>query len=124
MEQSELQECKKHLLEIKANLEKELASVSEPDTGDHEIGDYRAKFPDFGAENYLDGGSDSPDEVEAYEVNLSVTSQLESYLHKVTAALERIEQGTYGVDIHTGKPISIERLRANPAAETAITPKK
>lgn len=120
MEQAELQEFKKQLLELKAEIEKELTSVSEPDTGDHEPGNYRAKFPNFGEENYLDAGSDSPEEVAEYELNSSITPQLEAHLEKVKAALERIENGSYGKDITTGESISIERLRANPAAETAI----
>lgn len=120
MEQAELQEFKKQLLELKAEIEKELAGVSEPDTGDHEPGSYRAKFPNFGEENYLDAGSDSPEEVAEFQLNSSITPQLEAHLEKVKAALERIENGSYGKDITTGEPISIERLRANPAAETAI----
>lgn len=120
MEQAELQEFKNQLLALKAEIEKELAGVSEPDTGDHEQGNYRAKFPNFGEENYLDAGSDSPEEVAEYQLNSSITPQLEAHLEKVKAALERIENGTYGKDINTGEPISIERLRANPAAETAI----
>ncbi len=120
MEQSELQEFKKQLLELKSEIEKELAGVSEPDTGDHERGNYRAKFPNFGEENYLDAGSDSPEEVAEFELNSSITPQLEAHLEKVKAALERIENGSYGKDINTGEVISIERLRANPAAETAI----
>lgn len=123
MEHAQLQEFKTQLLELKAEIEKELAAVSEPDAGDHEPGSYRAKFPNFGEDNYLDAGSDSPDEVQEYELNLSVTPQLESHLQKVNAALERIENGTYGKDINTGEPISVERLRANPAAETAISAK-
>lgn len=124
MEQSDLQEFKKQLLDLKAEIEKELAGVSDPDVGDHEPGSYRAKFPNFGEENYLDAGSDSADEVEAYEVNLSVTPQIEAHLQKVNAALERIENGTYGKDVNTGEDISVERLRANPAAETAIKPQQ
>lgn len=120
MEQSVINELKQLLLSEKTQLEKELASVADPDVGDHVPGDYAAKFPNFGDENYLDEGSDTPDEVQAYEVNLAVTGELADRLKKIDAALERIETGSYGKDIKTGEDIPIERLRANPAAEVAI----
>lgn len=123
MEKKLLQEFKEKLLSLKAELEKEIASVADPDVGDHVPGEYAAKFPNFGDDNYLDAGSDSPDEVQTYEVNLAITGQLENYLNKVTSALARIEDGSYGTDVNTGEEISIERLRANPAAETAISEK-
>ncbi len=115
-----LEELKQQLLDLKKQLEQELATVADPDVGEHVPGDYAAKFPNFGDDNYLDGGSDSPDEVQAYEVNLSVTKQLEKYLQQVNSALARMEDGSYGFDINTGEEISIERLQANPSAATAI----
>ncbi|MDP3971106.1 MAG: TraR/DksA family transcriptional regulator [bacterium] len=120
MEQVQLDEFKNKLSDLKVEIEKELSSVADKDIGDHVPGEWAAKFPNFGDDNYLDAGSDSPDEVQAYEVNVSITGQLEDYLKKVEAALERIEDGTYGMDIKTGEPISVERLQVNPAAETAI----
>ncbi|MBI2415320.1 MAG: hypothetical protein HYV33_01505 [Candidatus Kerfeldbacteria bacterium] len=122
MDQAQLNQFKQLLLKQQAEVEQELATVAKPDTGDHVPGDYAAKFPNFGEENYLDAGSDSPDEVQAYEVNLAVTRELENHLVKIKAALERIANGTYGNDIHTGEAIALERLQANPAAEIAIPP--
>ncbi len=120
MEETLLNEFKQQLLKIQAEVKQELDAVANPDIGEHVPGDYAAKFPNFGDDNYLDPGSDTPGEVQEYQVNLSVTEQLEAYLKNVEAALLRIEDGTYGKDINTGEEISIERLKANPAAETAI----
>jgi RNA polymerase-binding transcription factor DksA len=120
MDKTQLQEFEQHILQRIAEIKKELSTVASPDTGDHVPGEYAAKFENFGDENALEADSDSPDEVENYEINLAVTGELERELKRYQAALERIKAGTYGKDIHTGADIAIERLRANPAAETAI----
>ena len=41
-------------------------------------------------------------------------------LRQIDAALERIENGTYGVCVVTGKPIPEERLEALPWTETTV----
>lgn len=123
MDKALLEEFKQLLLAQQTEVQKEILTVAKPDIGDHEPGEYAAKFPNYGDENYLDGGSDSADEVQAYQENLAVTQQLAEHLEKIKAALARIEAGTYGKDIHTGEDISLDRLRANPAAETALPPK-
>ncbi len=110
------QRIQKRLREIK----EELAMVASPDVGDHVPGEYAAKFENFGDENYLDPDSDSPDEVVNYETNLAVTGELEKELHRYEAALQRLRDGSYGRDINTGEAIALDRLRADPAAETAI----
>ena len=120
MDQTQLAEFQSQIEQRIAELKEELSTVANPDTGDHVPGEYAAKFENYGDDNSLDEGSDSPDEVENYEVNLAVTSELERELKRFQAALQRISDGTYGKDIRTGEQISVERLRVNPAAETAI----
>lgn len=122
MDQTTLQELKTKLLQQQAELEAELGLVADKDLAGRVPGEYTPKFPNFGDDNPGDAGSDSPDEVQAFEVNLAVTKDLEEHLVKVKAALERMAKGTYGKDIHTGQDISLERLRANPAAETNVPP--
>ena len=41
-------------------------------------------------------------------------------LHEIDQALERIANGTYGLDIITGQPIPIERLRVLPWASMTV----
>lgn len=120
MDNTILQEFKQTLLQQKAELEAELASVADRDVGDHVPGAYSPKFPNFGDDSPADAGSDSPDEVQEYQINVAVTKDLEERLTKINGALERIANGTYGKDIHTGEAIPVERLRANPAAETTV----
>lgn len=50
----------------------------------------------------------------------SVLDRLEGQLVDVSEALERIENGTYGVCANCGKPIQAERIEALPSAEFCI----
>ena len=54
------------------------------------------------------------------EKDLSILDGLEAELAEIEAAIERIEQGTYGVDELTGEPIDPERLDAVPEARTNV----
>ncbi|EKD76727.1 MAG: hypothetical protein ACD_43C00009G0006 [uncultured bacterium] len=120
MDQALLQEFEQRINQRIAQIKEELGAVATPDVGDHVPGEYAAKFENFGDENALEPDSDSPDEVENYEVNVAVTGELERELKRYESALKRIKAGTYGKDIHTGEAIAVDRLRANPAAETVI----
>ena len=51
---------------------------------------------------------------------LSVIDQLEGQLVEVEQALERIEEGTYGICINCGQSIQAERLEALPSAALCI----
>ena len=56
--------------------------------------------------------------------NDDVLTQLDAIslaeLHQIDAALQRIENGTYGTCSRCGRPIGVERLSAVPAAATCI----
>jgi RNA polymerase-binding transcription factor DksA len=54
------------------------------------------------------------------EKDLSILEGLELELAEIEAALQRLDDGTYGVDEVTGKPIDPERLEAIPAARTNV----
>jgi RNA polymerase-binding transcription factor DksA len=54
------------------------------------------------------------------EKDLAILEQLESELAEIEAALERLDDGTYGVDEVSGEPIDPERLAAYPHARTNI----
>jgi DnaK suppressor protein len=82
---------------------------------DSEIpGGHKPKFMEVGSEQ-----GENAAEVEKFANDLSVTEDLSQRLIKVEAALERIENGTYG-KCTFGDEISEARLRAEPAAETCI----
>lgn len=63
-----------------------------------------------------DRGSDEYDR----ELNTRKMLRLQSLLNEIDDAIDRIEDGTYGLCMGTGKPITIERLRAKPWAKYSL----
>jgi len=69
------------------------------------------------------GVGDSGDEsnlLSERDVEIDETDLDRKELAQVKRALERIEQGTYGLSEVSGKPIPIERLEAVPFATTLV----
>lgn len=115
MSTSFIKEQKQALLAKKDQLEADLSSRGArkgPDSSD-----YKTAYQEYG-----DDEESNAAEYAQTETNLDVVEELEHELEAVNAALLRIEKGAYGMDARTGKPIRENRLRANPAAETDITP--
>jgi RNA polymerase-binding transcription factor DksA len=54
------------------------------------------------------------------EKDLAILEGLEADLAEIEAALQRLDEGTYGVDEVTGEPIDAERLDALPTARTNV----
>jgi len=54
------------------------------------------------------------------EFNLGLMENQRQVLREIDEALERIENGTYGICLGTGKPITKARLRAKPWAKYCI----
>ncbi len=54
------------------------------------------------------------------EKDLAILERLEVELAEIEAALQRLDDGTYGVDEETGEPIDPERLDAIPTARTNV----
>ena len=63
-----------------------------------------------------DTGSDTADR----EKDLAILEQLEAELAELQAALDRIDNGSYGIDEVTGEPIDPARLEALPTARTNV----
>jgi RNA polymerase-binding transcription factor DksA len=107
---------KKKLLAEKAELEAELASVGQkntsnpsgwdPTTSDLEV--------DSADENEM------ADKFEAIEGNTGIITQLQNQLKETTDALQKIENGNYGLCEVCGEPIERERLEANPGSRISI----
>lgn len=64
--------------------------------------------------------ADSASDTFEREKDLSILEQLEAELAELQAALDRIDNGTYGIDEVTGEPIDPERLEALPTARTNV----
>lgn len=106
-------EARKEELETqKRAAETELAEVA---NFDDSSGTYIAKQPELeqgSVEDVADNGLES----EIWQTHQSRVADLERTLFEVTKALERIEQGTYGVCETSGDWIEEDRLKAYPAA--------
>ena len=64
--------------------------------------------------------ADQGSEVFEREKDMAILEQLERKLAEIEAALQRLDEGTYGIDEVSGDPIAPERLEANPIARTNI----
>jgi len=120
MDTNHIDEFKKILTEERAKLTAELSSIAKPDPNmkDNWIANYpQMETGETGSHSSEDT---EQDEVEEYEVKLEAEHSLESRLLSVIKALHRIDEGTYGVCGACSKPIAMDRLKANPAAEFDI----
>ena len=114
MEQEKIQNFKKMLEEELQTLKKELSDLGRKNPDNQS--DWEAMD-----ENNLINEADSgevADEIESYEENTAVLKNLEIRYNEVKCALQRIENGKYGICEVGNEPIEIERLEANPAART------
>ena len=81
--------------------------------GEEESGDAELAYYD---QHPADSGTDTFER----EKDLSILESLEGDLAEIEAALQRLDDGSYGVDEVTGEPIDPERLEAYPTARTNV----
>lgn len=105
-----IEKNKKKLHAEKERLEKLLSRVSNNGT---------AKYPDLGSAE-----EDNAAEVAAYETNIAEEFDLKKKYKLVTAALARIDSGTYGICQIGGEEISAARLEAAPEAANCVKHEK
>ena len=98
---------KSRVLGLISEVRNELGVGSESDELS-ELSDYDQHPADTGSETF------------EREKDLSILDSLESELSELEAALQRIDDGTYGVDEISGEPIAPERLEAFPTARTNV----
>lgn len=58
------------------------------------------------------------DAIEGYEDNAAIMSTLEERYENILKSLKRIEEGKYGLCEVCGQEIELDRLEANPSAQT------
>ncbi len=116
MDKKDIKYFKDRLEKEKTLLEEELSTISRinPDNPS----DWEATTSDMEVDSADE--NEVADKMEELEDNKSILNQLEPQLNEVKAALQRIEDGTYGICEISGKPIERERLEANPSARTSI----
>lgn len=117
MNKKKMAAFKKILLREKAVLEKQYRDL--------EQGNLMSSQSDFSGdmpfeEEYAASGTSTFER----ERDLSLSENVKDLLQKVNEALERIEEGTYGICEMCGLPIPEERLEALPYANLCITCKQ
>lgn len=105
---------KKKLEEELARVETELGSVGAQDAK----GDWEGKETELDVMSAVADPNEAADKQEEYVTNRALTDTLEIRYKEIKAALERIDNGTYGICEVSGEPIEEDRLEANPAART------
>ncbi|MFA7310110.1 MAG: TraR/DksA C4-type zinc finger protein, partial [Candidatus Paceibacterota bacterium] len=97
------------------NLEEELASYGrvQSDTGDWQ-------GASVGFEGEEADPNDVADQIEELATNVPLVEELEHRHTDVAEALEKMDQGIYGICEVSGDPIPLDRLKANPAARTTL----
>lgn len=108
------QKFKVQLEEEKKELEISLEDVGQKNPAIP--GDWEGKAENIDAEK--SDPIDVADNIEEYETNTAVTSELEVRLKNINTALDKIENGKYGTCRVCKKEIEEDRLEANPAAQT------
>jgi RNA polymerase-binding transcription factor DksA len=109
-----IQELKKKLEEEKMLLETALNEIGQKNSDNPS--DWEGK-PENIDEEHADK-NDVADNIEEYETNTAVVSELEFRLKNIDTALEKIGKGTFGICRVCGEQIEEDRLFANPSAET------
>lgn len=113
MNKNTLEKLKERLIEEKQMVEDELSSFAHKDPLLE--GDWDTDFPSFG--DHRAEQDENADEVEEYENDLPVEYTLETKLQNINDALDKMENGEYGVCEACGKPIEEARLDAEPSAK-------
>jgi DnaK suppressor protein len=112
-----LQKIKEDLLVQKERVLKDLKNISKPDS--HEADNRGAQFPEYG-----DKPDENAQEISDFSTTVATQSILEKSLNDINSALDRIENGTYGICKYCHSPINEKRLVARPTAGACISCKK
>jgi RNA polymerase-binding transcription factor DksA len=107
-------DARKRVMEEKSRVEGLIHNLKD-ELGDGPENDELSELSD-----YDQHPADTASETFEREKDVSILEQLEEELAELQAALERIDDGTYGVDEVTGEPIEPERLTAFPTARTNV----
>lgn len=99
----------------KENLEEELAGHGRVQ---NETGDWQGASIGFEGEEA--DPNDVADQIEELATNVPLVEELEHRHIDVAEALEKMDQGIYGICEVSGDPIPLDRLKANPAARTTL----
>jgi DnaK suppressor protein len=107
---------KEAFMSIRAHLEQERASLRSDI--DALAAENQAQQDDYGVGNHV---ADDATEVFTRERNLALRNNAQDLLAQVDAALQRLDEGSYGICARCGQAIAPDRLEALPYAIYCIT---
>ena len=108
LKKSEVEKFKKRLLEMKGQLNQSLRNVSEDVKTVEESKGYSQHQADEGTDDF------------GQTITIEVSNKEQSILRQIDRALEKIEEGTYGICDVSGEPIPVKRLEAIPYATMTV----
>ena len=114
MNKKDLEYFKNKLLDEKKTLIEELGEIAENEPGQG----WEAKSGTIEVDSADE--NETADKFEEFETNKGIMDKLQKQLTEVEAALDRIENGTYGICENTQKPIDRDRLEANPSSRFSL----
>ena len=114
----ELSGLRKQLVEEREQLQKQAAGIEESSFGNaqSELTGDLASFD----EEYADAATETFER----EKDLSITNNIRDLTDQIDRALERIDEGTYGLCERCGRPIEKARIKALPYATLCIKDKQ
>ena len=114
----ELNDLRKRLQEEQQELERQLAEIEDSSFGgaQSEMTGDLASFD----EEFADAGTATFER----ERDLSLSNNIKDLMEKIGRALERIDEGTYGLCERCGRPIEKARIKALPYATLCIRDKQ
>ncbi len=113
--QADLEELRARLESEKEELEEELSSHGRVQD---ETGDWTGAGTGFEGEEA--DPNDVADQIEELATNVPLVEELEERHRDVVDALEKMDEGVYGICEVSNEPIPLERLKANPSARTLL----
>lgn len=108
MKKSDLDHFKKRLIDLRAQVMRSLQGTKKEVTEPDEAKGYSQHSADEGTDDFVKN------------INLEVTNKEFGLLRQIDRALEKIEDGSYGVCDITGEEIPFKRLEAIPYATMTV----
>ena len=108
LKKSEIDNLKKRLLELRAQVMQTIAGSKKEVTAPDEAKGYSQHSADEGTDDFVK------------QINLEVTNKEFGLLRQIDRALEKIEEGNYGICDITEEEIPIKRLEAIPYATMTV----
>ncbi len=109
LKKAEIEKFKQRLLELRAEMTKMVKEVSDDVKNEEKVKGY--------SQHQADEGTDDFDRT----ISLQLTNKELGILKHIDRALEKIEEGTYGICDISQEEIPIERLEAIPYATMTVT---